>query len=415
MALRTPPSWLQNGSHPAENDRLTAQAIYATTGVIGTALGTILQVTAQTVPDATVKVAPGWTAIVGTTQANMGTYVAYNDASTNLTITANSSGNPRIDRIVATVNDSYYSGVTNNVTFTVVAGTPAVSPTAPATPANSISLATIAVANGFTTIVAGNITDTRVLTTSNLPLLSIAGGTLTGSLTAPGLTLTGALTAGTNTNAPLKFTSGTNLTTVSGGAVEYDGTVTYSTPKSTATNTTNGGRALLPATHFYSSIADLNLTAASTATQPVFNLATGLAVSSSTTYELDVQIVYQYTVSSGTVTATLQAGSSSVSAGTLLQIDYTSNTTGLTTGSAISTIQGTGIAGSAVVCAGGSVATFYGVARIKGLLRTNSAGSYMPYLTFGATTFSAPVVKAGSYMKLTPIGTSTVTTIGAFA
>jgi hypothetical protein len=28
MALRNPPSWLQNGSHPAENDRLT------TTGAI---------------------------------------------------------------------------------------------------------------------------------------------------------------------------------------------------------------------------------------------------------------------------------------------------------------------------------------------------------------------------------------------
>jgi hypothetical protein len=41
MALRTPPSWLQNGSHPAENDRLTAQAIYSTTGVIGIAYSNI--------------------------------------------------------------------------------------------------------------------------------------------------------------------------------------------------------------------------------------------------------------------------------------------------------------------------------------------------------------------------------------
>jgi hypothetical protein len=34
MTLRTPPSWLQNGSHPAENDRLTTQALWATTGII---------------------------------------------------------------------------------------------------------------------------------------------------------------------------------------------------------------------------------------------------------------------------------------------------------------------------------------------------------------------------------------------
>ena len=34
MALRTPPSWLQNGSHPAENDRLTTKAIWQTTGIV---------------------------------------------------------------------------------------------------------------------------------------------------------------------------------------------------------------------------------------------------------------------------------------------------------------------------------------------------------------------------------------------
>jgi len=34
MALRNPPSWLQNGSHTAENDRLTAtQIVWALTGV----------------------------------------------------------------------------------------------------------------------------------------------------------------------------------------------------------------------------------------------------------------------------------------------------------------------------------------------------------------------------------------------
>jgi hypothetical protein len=94
----------------------------------------------------------GWAAIVGTTQANMGAYVAYNDASLAATITAADPTNPRIDRVCITVNDSAYTGSLNNVTINVVAGTPAVSPSAPATPANSISLATIAVAAGATTI-----------------------------------------------------------------------------------------------------------------------------------------------------------------------------------------------------------------------------------------------------------------------
>ena len=166
MTVRTPPSWLQNGSHPAENDRLTTQALWATTGIINSAS---LEVTANSPVGMSVRVASGWAAIVGTTQANMGTYVGYNDATVTLGITTADLTNPRIDRVVMTVNDAYYTGSTNNVVLQVVAGTPAVSPVAPATPANSISLATVAVAANALSISSGNITDTRVLVTTNIP------------------------------------------------------------------------------------------------------------------------------------------------------------------------------------------------------------------------------------------------------
>lgn len=165
MALVTPPSWLQNGSYPAESDRLTQQALYNTTGIIGSSS---MAVTANSPAGMSVRVAAGWAAIIGTTQPNMGAYVAYNDATEVLTITAANPTNPRIDRIVATVRDAYYSGSNNDVIFQVIAGTPAGSPSAPATPANSISLATVLVGAGVTQINSGNITDTRVATTSNL-------------------------------------------------------------------------------------------------------------------------------------------------------------------------------------------------------------------------------------------------------
>ena len=190
MALRTPPSWLQNGSHPAENDRLTAQAIFATTGIVTSGS---MAVTANSPVGMSVRVASGWAAIVGTTQANMGTYLAYNDATDTLTITTADPTNPRVDRVVVTVNDAYYTGSTNNVVLQVLAGTPAGSPTAPATPANSISLATIAVAAGALSITSGNITDTRVLTTTNLPtgdITAVTAGTgLSGGGSSGGVTL----------------------------------------------------------------------------------------------------------------------------------------------------------------------------------------------------------------------------------
>jgi hypothetical protein len=207
MALVTPPSWLQAGSYPAESDRLNAQALYATTGIIGSAS---MAVTPNSPAGMSVRVATGWAAVIGTTQANMGVYTAYNDATATLTVTTADPTNPRIDRVVMTIRDAYYTGVNNDVIFQVLAGTPAGSPTAPATPANSISLATIAVGAAVTSITAGNITDTRVEVTTNLPVGDITSVTAGAGLSGGGTS--GALTLAVNT-APNAQT-GTTYTTV---------------------------------------------------------------------------------------------------------------------------------------------------------------------------------------------------------
>ena len=224
MALRTPPSWLQQGSHPAENDRLTMQGIVSSTGIIG---ATSLAVTAQSSPNMTVNIATGWGAVVSST-ANAGVYTFYNDAATVATITTADATNPRIDRVVATINDAYYSGVLNNVVFSVVAGTAAASPTAPATPSNSVSLATIAVAAGATSITGANITDTRTASTSNL--ISSSYVTLTGTQSLSNKTLV----------SPQEIT--TIVASAATGTINYD-TVTqadlYYTTNATANFTLN--------------------------------------------------------------------------------------------------------------------------------------------------------------------------------
>lgn len=215
MTIHTPPSWLQNGSHPAENDRLTTQALWATTGIIAPSS---LAVTANAPVNMSVNVASGWAAIVGTIQPNMGTYVAFNDATVNLPIATANPTNPRIDLVCVTVNDSYYTGVADNVVIQVVTGTPAGSPVAPATPANSIALATVAVAAGALSISSGNITDLRVSVTTNLPIGDITGVTagtgLTGGGTSGTVTLaidsTVATLTGSQTLTNKDLTSGTN-------------------------------------------------------------------------------------------------------------------------------------------------------------------------------------------------------------
>ena len=232
MALRTPPSWLQNGSHPAENDRLTTKAIWQTTGIINS---TDLQITQNGGGNMSVNVSSGWAAIVGTTQANMGTYMAYNDASTNLTITTASSSNPRIDLVVITINDAYYTGTLNTVAFQVIAGTPAASPTVPATPANSLALGQIAVGTSVTSILTANITNYGTQATSPFGNVST-----TGTQTLTNKTLTSPVINGGSVTALLE--SANTVASAATGTINFDvitSSVWYYTTSASANFTLN--------------------------------------------------------------------------------------------------------------------------------------------------------------------------------
>lgn len=164
MAIQSIPLFLQSDGpsatgHPAEDVRRWMQTVHGdSTGVLG---ANDLKVTVSS--GLTVSAAAGRAVVAGTESATQGAYFADARTATLVTLATANAVNPRIDLIVVRVRDSAYSGLVANdgVTIEAVTGTAAASPAAPATPANSIVLARVAVAANATTLVAGNITDYR--------------------------------------------------------------------------------------------------------------------------------------------------------------------------------------------------------------------------------------------------------------
>ena len=169
---------IDNGKTSEEGDSRLYSKLFGMSGVISA--GDLL-VTANGTPDNTVKIALG-DVIIGNAAPSASNYYYHGwvTVQDSVTITANVSGNPRIDCIVAYVDKSAVSSATSDnpsvLKFKDVTGTPAGSPVAPNTAAIQTSvgasnpfvvLANVNVANGFATIVTGNITDTRVFVTND--------------------------------------------------------------------------------------------------------------------------------------------------------------------------------------------------------------------------------------------------------
>ena len=140
-----------------------------TAGVFDLSSSNHFLVQAQDTPDMTVKVNIG-RAFIKKTGSNA--YPVRSTEVENVAVDANSSGNNRIDTLVLYIDlsASPVPQATNVAKLKIVKGTPAASPTAPsdadiATDIGSsnpyIEFADIAVANGASSIIAGNITDMR--------------------------------------------------------------------------------------------------------------------------------------------------------------------------------------------------------------------------------------------------------------
>jgi hypothetical protein len=329
------------------------------------------------------------------TFANTGVFeFAFGTFNGGSTITVFDLNRALVNFVGANVTIGTVTATTANVSGTVNAGS--ISVTGSIQASGNVSGANVT-ANG-TLISVGNISGANFSTAGLISATgNITGGNVQG-LIRP--------VAGSASQAPIVLTSGTNVSIPTAGAVEYNGTVFFATVGA-------GARGLVPAEQFV--VLNSNYTGNdSAAAQRVFNVPSDGAVllAASTTYFFEgLYIIAPAITFNAESLRTVFALS-----GTVNSIRYVADTsTGLVSASAnVRRTQGTAITAVTVTdAAPGGAATNFTV-QIRGVLRTNTAGTLTPQFAFTGTPGSAPVVQANSFFRIVPAGAATVTNLGAW-
>lgn len=211
--------------------------------------------------------------------------------------------------------------------------------------------------------------------------------------------------AGTTAIAPLKLTSGTNLTTAAAGAYEYDGSVHYTTP--VASN-----RGVAPSEHFLSISA--NQTGADSATAQTWfpgGGATGITLPATTSYFFEGLLATARTAGTNSHDiGLLFAGTATITS--IQYFGFVSDSSagffGITTPNSVIIQVATN---TGVTAASANANQHFGVS-IKGIVRINGAGTFIPQFKYSAAPGGAPTVQANSWFRMYPVGTNTVLSVG---
>jgi tartrate dehydratase alpha subunit/fumarate hydratase class I-like protein len=256
-----------------------------------------------------------------------------------------------------------------------------------------------------------DVTNGKILHISNTITLGTTGSVDGNTYTFPGATdtivglvaaqaisnKTLTLTAGSTTVAPLKLTSGTNLTTPAAGAMEYDGVVPYFSPAAST-------RAVLVNEQFCTLTTAYSGTTSTTAAQKLFNASTNGAVTVPVgTYFFECFFsLSSMSASSGTFGFAL--GGTATIAAQLWESEASMTALATAVTPYVTVNTAANVALTAVNTTG------LGWAKITGKIRVSVTGTVIPQFSLGVA--ATPVVGVDSYFRIWQDGVNTVQTVG---
>ena len=263
--------------------------------------------------------------------------------------------------------------------------------------------ATVTAENDINSIVIGK---DAVGTGSNSTVIGTSSTTAAkvfGALSIPSVTID----AGTATVAPLKLTSGTNLTTASSGAVEFDGKVVYAT---TAT-----GRGVVPSVQMIVPSSVNSLTNTGGVLQDIFSSSQNLVtLQANTTYMFD-SVVYltEGTTSHSTSYGLTLDGGATASSFVLRSTGFAGASFGAAVTAQITVVSDDPSAGG---WTGNTTSTSPSrCVKFEGVIRVVDGGTMTPQLVFSVAPGGTNQVEVGTFFRIYAIGTDTMQTVGAIS
>jgi len=201
--------------------------------------------------------------------------------------------------------------------------------------------------------------------------------------------------AGTTTVQPIQMSAGTNLTTPVSGSFEYDGVVAYFTPTALE-------RGVMMTEQFILQTSNYTLTS-TTAAQQIFNATTNGAVTLPVgTFEFECQFnLSSMSASSGSFGFAL-GGSATINQ------YWTANATKTAFATPTAATISYNVAANTAIATASTTTT--GFAVIQGYITVAGAGTIVPQVSLGVA--ATALVGAGSFFRIRPLGTNTVSRVG---